>query len=256
MSELRLLAFGHSHLAALQSGYNQLKASNDTPFDVRFKQLWGLPFFREEPGESIYNDDMEAELISLAGDADGIVTTLIGSEPFIWAVTGQARPFDIILPFSPNLAKVPGAEIIPYGLLRRWAYDTISGVLDFHARIRSLTGLPIYQVLPPPPVANEDSVLKDASDEFREIMQTRGIPHWAIRYKLWLLWVSIAEEMAGRNKVQVVPSPSAASDENGLLLEEYSGDCVHANQHFGCLVWRQLEPLISAKADRIVSASV
>ena len=251
MLRTTVLAFGHSHLVALQSGYEAIKSDLSVTLDVHFKPIWGLyhPFVRREGNSVIYNADLEADLSRLTKEllVDVIVGTLIGSEHFAWAVQGQSRPFDVILPFSPELPRVPNAEAIPYQALRRVIYGAISDITGFYARIQLLTGLPVYQVLPPPPVSSQLRVLDAAPQSLREMMLQTGTPHWITRYKLWLLWISVASEIADRDGIELIDPPMAVRDKNGLLLEEYCGDAVHGNDHYGRLIWQQVGAAIQER---------
>lgn len=244
-----VLAFGHSHLGALQTAYER-RARRATPLiEWRFKQLWGLyePFVVGTEPQIQYNKDLEADLLQLSehADADAVLLgCLLGSEHFLWSVQGQVRPFDIVLPFDDTLPVVPGAELIPYSLAYRFAYDTISSILMFNGRLRALTGRSVYQMLPPPPVADQKQLLACAPGLLREEMLAFGVPHAAIRYKLWRLWVVVAEDIAKRDGVQLCGSLAGTTDAAGMLLEEFSSDAVHGNERYGLYAIHRFEEML------------
>ncbi len=160
---------------------------------------------------------------------------------------GQTRPFDIIVPFAPDLPIVPDAEIVPYRLIREFATQTIASILGLNRRLRALTALPVVQLLPPPPVSSQERLVQWAPEAFREMMLRTRTPPWIIRYKLWLVWVEVAREIADRDMIQLVRPPSDACDGIGMLLEQFCGDAVHGNEAYAGLVFHQLEDLIGRR---------
>jgi len=227
----------------MQRAYEKADAIEST-ISAKFLPLWGeyKPFARMESGVVVYNESMETDLIELARThkAESFVGTLIGSEPFLWAVQGQSRPFDVILPFAPDLPRVAGSVLLPYGMLRKMAVDAISNTLKFCDRLKRLSGLPVYQLLPPPPVVSEGYVMKHAPAGLRDAMRRFGVPHPMIRNKLWRLWVDVACDLASGDDVVVIHPPPGTTDSHGFLLEKYCADAVHANEHYAQLVWRDL----------------
>ncbi len=72
-----------------------------------------------------------------------------------------------------------------------------------------------------------------------------GVPNAIIRYKMWLLWIYVAKEIATERGVGIIPTPKEAADENGFLKLEYARDGVHANATLGLLTWREINTFFS-----------
>jgi hypothetical protein len=147
---------------------------------------------------------------------------------------------DVVLPFAPELPRNPGAELVPYRMLHDMVLQTIRTVLTFCGRLQQITGLPVVLVMPPPPVMSTEIVLDRAPPSLKETMQQTDVPHWTIRHKLWRIWVRVAEELAEKDGVGVFYGPEGVTDADGLLLDDYCLDCVHANERYGLLAWQKL----------------
>lgn len=251
---MNIIVMGHSHLTALQAGYELASASSGLDMRVTFHQLWPYkPFVETVNGDiAAYNSGMVRMVRALNDDIrpEAFVLSLIGAEHFIWAVQGQSRPFDIVVPAHSTLPRIRNAEIVPYELFRKFAYSAIHRILEFHRYLRAITEAPVIQVLPPPPIADQDALWNEAPEEFREIMVEFGCPDRTLRYKLWLTWVSIAKEIAGRDGIRVIGPPSEACGDGGFLRDAYRADAVHANDGYGRLVWLQLRTALFPEACR------
>jgi hypothetical protein len=236
----------------MQSAYDAAKSAGNNPMDVAFLPLWGRyePFVRDDANGPRYNESLVDDLKEQARrvEASGFIASLIGSEHLIWAVEGQQRPFDVVLPYDPDLARVPDAEILPYAALRASAQDSIGSILRFAGWLQKETDIPVTLVLPPPPVAEDHFLLNGAPSHLQELMIQAGAPHWAIRYKLWRIWVEVATALMQADNVKILEAPEGVTDARGLLRAEYCADCVHGNQAYGTLIWRRLGAPIAAEA--------
>ena len=248
MSKSRIYLFGHSHLTVLEEVYRNVLFPFHGNIDAKFKQLFGLyhPFVKVGGPNPIYHPELEADLVAdvASFDAHTLFGSITGSEPFVWAVQGQSRPFDVLLPDAPHLPLVPNAEILPYTLIHQIAEDQIVNLVRFYRRAGDLTGKPVYQIIPPPAPTDDARVARESPEPFRTMMQDNGVPSGIIRYKLWLLWVSIATKVCKDTGVGVIMPPEIAIGSDGLLIESYSADCVHANASYANLVWQKIESVL------------
>jgi hypothetical protein len=245
-----VVVFGHSHLTCLQNGYEAAQARGVNSVEAEFFQIWGKydPFVRQDGDHPIYHPDMVAELKARAGRtrASAFVASLIGSEHLIWAVEGQLRPFDVILPYAASLSRNPDAEIVPYTALRAQVRDTISPILKFAGWLQKEMNIPVLLVAPPPPVASDAMLLNRSHGHLNELMKRLGVPHWTIRYKLWRIWIEIAAAVTGEDGVKFVGVPNFVTDARGLLHPDYCHDCVHGNADYGYMAWLKILPNIDA----------
>jgi hypothetical protein len=252
MTSKTVVAFGHSHLTCLQSAYEAPKSAGDDPIDAAFLPLWGRyePFVRDDANGPRYNESLVDDLKAQARrvNASAFVASLIGSEHLIWAVEGQQRPFDVVLPYDPDLPRVPDAEILPYAALRGSVLHAIGSILRFAGWLQKETDIPVTLVLPPPPAAEDHFLMEDSPGYLQELMIQAGTPHWAIRYKLWRIWVEVATSLMQGDDVKIVGAPEGVVDSRGLLRAEYCADCVHGNQAYGTLIWRRLGAPVAAEA--------
>ena len=242
-----VVVVGHSHLVALR----EATETQELPFAIRFLQLGPgyNPLVRPEGGKLVYNERADAEFVALMEETAAPMAfgSILGAESAIWTFEGQSRPFDVVLPFRPDLPAIEGAETVPYGLLRHSLYDHIVSSLRVLGHLQALTGTPMVQLLPPPPTADRDALLEDGPLEFRDIIRKHGVPSLIIQYKLWVMWNDIATEVAAADGIRVVPHPTDTVDATGLLRRDFSSDFVHGNARYGAIVLRQLYSLLAAE---------
>jgi len=250
MKSMSIVAFGHSHMSRMQKVIEEHGLRFGGQLDIRFVQMWGRydPFTYRKDQKLAYNENLVADVINLARDtgASAFIGSLIGAEHFAMAIEGQSRPFDVILPSDPDIPSNPGAENIPHALLYARMFQHISDILSFCGWLQKSTGLPVYMVLPPPPVAKLELFLWTIPEELKTKIEQFGIPHWSIRYKLWRIWIEAATQIANTDGVQIVSAPDGVTDANGLLRQEYAADCVHGNENYCWLLWQKLIAEINA----------
>ena len=242
---------GNSHLQDIEEAYrNSPPDDYDALGDIKFVRLFDKkyePVIQYSNGEILYNKNLEDDVLELAKDGQfgAIVTSILGAEHFIWSIQGQERPFDVILPFASELPRVPNAELVPFTALYSMVKETIGSYLQFNKRLADLASLPVFQLLPPLPVCSQDTILTSSPEPLKTMLLENGVPDPIIRYKMWRLWIYVAEEIAAEQGVGIIPTPEEAGDENGFLKLEYARDSVHANATLGMLTWREINTFFS-----------
>ena len=248
-----VLAIGHSHLTALRRGFEQhTSMSPNLALDAReFLQIWGGgfdPIVEARDGALVYNPALEQAVLDRveALRPEAIFSTLLGSEHFIWALQGNVRPFDVVLPDAPDLPRMPVGELVPYAMMRQLVHDSVYPTLLFNARMTALTSLPVYQILPPPPVVDERHIREYAQEPYKTMVAENGVPHRIMRYKLWRIWIEVAKRIAHDTGTITVDPPLDGLDAEGLVREEYCADGVHVTADFGAMIWRDVDTMMRA----------
>lgn len=251
MKSISLVVIGNSHLQDLEEAYincdkNKLYSVHTSNF-VRLYENRYNPMVSIVDGNTLFNQELERDILDLIEKvkSDALITSILGSEHLIWSVQGQERPFDVILPFAPELPRIPDTELIPFGALYSLVKEGIGPYLRFNKRLSDITSLPVFQLLPPLPVGSQDIILETAPETLKSMLLENGVPSPIIRYKMWRLWIHVAEEIAAELGVSIIPMPEEAKDENGLLKRQYARDSVHANASLGLLTWREINAFFS-----------
>ena len=244
-----IVVLGHSHLIAMQDA---LATSHEPDFSLTANiiQLWKPEFSPNviwHQDQLRYNTNIDGA-VQASCDAKAIFTNVLGAEHFLWAL--QGRSFDFVIP-DIVLPRVPDAEIVPFNLIKQFAHDNLIAFFELNKHLNSLTGVPVYHILPPPPVANQDRMFATAiaHEPLRQKIILSGPPHPVLRYKLWLLWTIVARDVADAAGVHVIMPPPAACNGQGFLLDHYSADFVHANARYGALVWQQIKHVLLEESD-------
>jgi hypothetical protein len=244
-----VIAFGNSHLTAIRNGYHQMKSRNNLHLESDFIHLHEDRYnpLIEWNGGIVYNASLEIDIKQKLSDrsAKAVFASIIGSEHYIWSITGMERPFDIILPFMPHLPRIKDTEILPYTSVVMLFEENVGPHFNLIANLSKKISVPIYHILPPPPVTATNEIIENSPDYFKGIIEKFGVPDKILRYKLWLMWVHTAKKFALENSYATIDPPAEALDADGFMKEAFCAkDAVHANSQYGELVWQQIHNLI------------
>lgn len=245
MKVYNLIVMGHSHLQDMEPAYFDIKKNLTNINVISFKRLFEekyIPLVDYHNGSPSLNNNLYDELnkIIYNKNCDAILTTILGSEHLIWSAQAANRKFDLILPFASYLPRISGVEIIPYSAVYNMFKDALLPYLRANEYIMKMTNIPVFQILPPPPIGSNEKILGSAPDLLKNLFVEFGVPDPIIRYKMWLLWIHIAKEIAEEAGFHVVEAPNEGLDNNGFVKLEFARDCVHANSSFGRLIWEKI----------------
>ncbi len=246
MKVSNLISMGHSHLQDIEHAYDDTKQNLTNINVISFIRLFEEKYnhlVEYHEGNPALNKNIENELNEKIGNAncDAIITNLLGSEHLLWSAQAGNRKFDVILPFADHLPRISDVEIIPYGALSNMFREALVPYLKASEYILKTTNVPVYQILPPPPIGSDEKILESAPDLLKNLFVEFGVPNPIIRYKMWMLWIHIAKEIAAEAGFQVVEAPDEGLDDNGFVKLEFARDCVHANSRFGQLIWKKID---------------
>jgi hypothetical protein len=234
----RPLIVGHSHAGAL------FEAATAKGLDVDAVSLWReVGAFRHEEGAIVLSDALRERVRS----ASRIVSTIGGGAYLMATMATIARPFAFVAPWSPDERQEEGVELAPTRAVAEVFRERGATNDALLAEVVSLASAPVVHVVgPPPPRAWEApharTNLESLRTKFGEATIARLESAGGRRrlLALWRLTLELAKETCHALSITWMPPPSAACDDEGFLLPEYSHDLVHANAAYGSLVLEQL----------------
>lgn len=155
-------------------------------------------------------------------------------------VAAHKVPFDVALPDRPDLSLAAGAEIVPY--------DALLAVVEQHARaslrllpsIQAAVTVPVVLVQPPPPVADQERIMRSARSYASALAET-GLAPAHLRLKMWLLQAEVLRRVCRESGIALIETPEDALDSEGFLAPHYFGDFVHANAGYGHRLLHEME---------------
>ena len=243
MSSVELLAFGHSHLGALQQAY--VESTKDVPPPERKARFFRLntkgfqPNFVTTNGKNDLAPDLKQRLKSILNKNDPKVVLLsaMGNGYNTLAMLQHPKPFNFYWPeMDFDETGLEKAEEIPFDLIKTQVKDIADNeALVFWREFNALAKCPIYLLLPPPPV-KEESHIRAYPGAFGERVQKYGISPPGLRLKMYMLYMQVLGEAVKGSNTKVIEAPLAALS-GGYLAEPYRAhDPTHANAAYGALI--------------------
>jgi hypothetical protein len=153
------------------------------------------------------------------------------------------RPFDFVLQSHPHLPMAEGAEVLPFGAVKRAMAASLEEYLQIMRLVRAQARGRMFHLEPPPPLEDGDRVLIDVPWMFFQGL-TREVAPAGLRYKCWRLHSELIQEFCREQKILMLPVPSEAVGEGGYLNPAYYLDSTHANTSYGALVVAQIKQAI------------
>lgn len=235
----RAFAIGHSHLTALQQGYQDWMASGETGgVELVFAQLL-QDKFKPEVVEGQLGGAVAEALNAESWDA---VVSVVGGNLYNWlGFTEHPRRLDIISPDAPDAPLSEGAEIVPASAVRKRMLSELDRNFDLLKGVRAATTAPMFHMESPPPIPSEEHIRKYPR-VFETALQSRALTPALIRWKLWRLQSGLFREFCDANDIEFVAAPSDMMDSDGMLAElAWPFEPTHANRVYGKRQIRQIE---------------
>jgi hypothetical protein len=233
-----LFCIGSSHTTALRDGHcDRARDGKAGGFD-RWLQIGIMgPHFKDN--EFVVSDALDAEFAAnmAAAEVSAVFLCCGGGEHGGLAMF-DIWPFEFYMPDDDPRQEIrENCEIIPYDVIAATCAFYVSKAVPFVQRIRSLTSLPTYHILPPPPPAGEGYTREHAGPIFCEQLDKHGISPAQLRHKVWRLCCAAARRTYEGMGIPVIEPPAEALDEKGFLKPLYQRlDMVHGNPAYGALV--------------------
>jgi hypothetical protein len=239
---LELVCVGMSHVQALSEAYLERRQRGDCPFNLHAFILDHPPYDPPavfENDELVFNKKFDADFKECLDRVKPsvIFAYLIGAEHFNLSFINSPRPFDILMPGQNSDRLAAGAELIPYDLMLTTCEFMAHGLRDWLPHLQELSGLPVYQIGPPPPVTGDEFMRTHSGGALFEQIERYGIAPESLRSKVWQICVSAFERQCAAYRVEMIRPPAEALGETQCLLPQYRGhDQVHANPAYGDLL--------------------
>jgi hypothetical protein len=245
--EKNVLLVGSSHAEVLVNA--QASLGSQSPFRLKTMLLrqpryepWGI----WEDGEWIVNSVLMADIKRAirTKNFSHVTMTIGGSTHFEMGAVNSPRKFDFTIPGRGDLPFAPGAESVPYDLVRKAFLMEERNILQPLLRARELTHA-VSCLCVPPPVADADKIFEHMPDEWRDNARSLGVPAPVFRYKVWLVYTSAVREICEAAQIEMIDPPPQSIDEDGFLRDEFSHDTLHGNTDYGFAVLAQIAARIA-----------
>lgn len=183
-----------------------------------------------------------------AAQDDSILFSFIhGNEHSVLSMVQHPLPYDFYLPGREEQELVPGAQPVPYEIIRRQMERALNATIASLAMIRiRLPRMRLVHVLSPPPIASEAQIMQ-SPERFREQLAYWGITPISIRIKYYWLAIDILRQAVSPFNVEFLEVPPQTVDASGAIKDEYAYWATHANEAYGELVCKQMQALINGK---------
>lgn len=172
--------------------------------------------------------------IDMSGQRPTLFVCLHGEEYHHMCIHPYNAPPDFELPARPDLAIVPGRQVVPLEVVEQAAQFFLKkAIANLYALRTYYPQLRIVNVICPPP--------SDAGDV------DAPATHY-VRLKNYLVYENALREAAKSAGIESLSPPAQALSELGTLKKEYAGDQVHGNKQYGELVLAQMRNLLAQGA--------
>jgi len=193
-------------------------------------------------------------LLSLESDQDNscLFSFTYGNEHSVLSMVQHPEPYDFCLPWRADFPMEPDCQPIPYEVVRRQMELALSSTIGslVMARIK-LPRMRLGHVLPPPPVASNEQILR-SPEIFRDQFAQYGITPISIRVKYYLLFIEVLRLALDPYRVELLESPKQATNESGALKDEYAFAATHANEAYGNLVAQQFKVHLQSRESSVI----
>jgi len=226
------VCIGHSHIQAVASAATELKAP------------WDVIAFWVEPGAVIRNAGeatLRPDLAERVAVGAPVLSFVGGSAHSTLGMVEHPRPFDFVLPSSPDLPLDPDRELVPASGVRAALAALDAEYVDLLSMVvRAAKGAPVTQLEPPPPLADSERIFANMPWGFFPDRPRIIAPRW-LRLKVWRMHSEMMAACCARLGVGYLRAPPEAQDADGFLKAGLDSDGIHAGPIYGRMVIESLE---------------
>ena len=244
---LKILAFGHSHMGAVQRAWMRRDRAKNAPFEARFIRL-NLEQFQPN-FETVDRKRQTAKVLGrriahiIRTEApDVVLCALMGNEASSISMLRHPQPFDFYwAPYGFEME--PGTIAVPFDVMKATLRDLAeNNALALWRTIDEAakgSQTPLVLLLPPPPIENEEHIHRFPG-AFHQRVKQFGVSSALFRYKIWMLYCEVLKEVVTSAGTVIVEPPLEALDEGYLGQSYWSEDPTHGNIDYGDLVIEKL----------------
>lgn len=254
-NQLRLVVFGHSHIAAIQDAVKDIGIEGISLFSgahffiINENVKWFVPPSWKEGGGKVIPNSAIMNSLQVRGAFSGnkkdlVISVCGGNVHNVYGLLSGSPAIDFLLPESPNVPLLKGTLIIPYTAIRDFIEEKVRPMLALVAAVAAETKRTVVQLESPPPIGCNKFIEKNLDTYFKAESEIDVAPP-LIRWKFWRLHSEIVKSHCEKHGIVFMPAPKDAMDSQGFLLPEGYGNATHANKWYGDKVIRSLEVFIS-----------
>lgn len=210
-------------------------------FDIRTIQLRAEPYspnFDVEIGPRRLSENFKRSVRdALRGfQPDAVLAMLSGQEFQAISLLNHPVRYEFAAP-GDNVSIASELQSVPYVVMRAEVRRLVSMVVSvFHEFLGTLYDCPVYQVVPPPPVGDEDHILAYPGP-FMEIAATQGVSPAPFRRRMWRLYRDVLREEGDKMGIRTLDCPGVCIEDGYLKPEYRANDPVHGNAKYGHAVF-------------------
>jgi hypothetical protein len=247
-----LFCIGNSHTASLWRGYNALVGAGKAGGFDTWKQIVIDPHFKA--GGHTVGDAFDGAFAAIMSEFEvSAIFLACGGGEHSDVALFNVWPFDFHMPDDdPQQEKAADCEVIPYDVMLATCATCVSAYAPFVRHIRSLSSLPMYHILPPPPFAMDDPATAELAPGFPELRDRYGFMPLRVRRRVWRMCCVAARQIYEDMGISIIEPPVEALDEKGCLAPQYQAlDMTHANTAYGEVVATRMLSIAAKHASEI-----
>jgi hypothetical protein len=226
----RALLIGHSHVHA------PADTIREKSLDLDAIAFWVEPGAIEKTSDGLRFREDIATRIAIHRP---IYSFIGGNAHTVLGLVDYHRGFDFVLPEAPHLPLDPERELVSAEVIRHALATVDEGTMPILELLVRMAPGRVMHVCPPPPVFLADATREKYPWNMTPDQPRAFAPAW-VRYKIWLLSVSMIADRVRKMGIPFVMVPASCQDENGFLREEFRRDVAHANGRYGALILEKL----------------
>lgn len=239
LADLRMktvLIVGHSHIGCISQAHAE-RGDRVDGLNIEFAPI-GSPYYLPNLDDTGALAPNVARIVS-APRFDLIVSCVAGNAHFSLGLVNNPRKYDFVLPQAPDLPLEDGAEIIPYGLIRKHLTEMAHETIPVLPAICATASAPVIHLESPPPVPAEN--VRQNAKHFAPLITHYGLSRRERIWRFWRLQAQIMRDICAEQNIPYLPAPDAMKDEHGFLVPAaWRDDPTHAGPAYGHAVLDQL----------------
>lgn len=232
-------------------------ARSDSPLDgiqaALLTPQFGPPLLPHDPGppggpgQFVVSGRYVRLLRSMGEDPDAVLVTLInGHEQAILSMIQHPVPYDFVLPWRDDRSVLPDRQVVPSAVVERQVRDSMGRTREIFKALRAIRPRTrIIQVMPPPPIASQEQILRSQEPFVRGLEGAYRITPLSLRLKYHSLYVRESIAALGAMGIECLLPPEEAMAGDGSLREPYWLGATHGNPAYGGLVLEQIRQRVS-----------